>query len=100
MNESFFKFLKYTYTFISVCMPILLAATGVLGIQFVNQNPLNDSTVNTQIVFMGIYLIVFAAVLFSYEVIQLLPVEFLDNQFKRNFGFLYGPIGKGCFTLM
>lgn len=82
-------------------IPIILAAAGVLGIKWVNENPNGqNSDVRTQIVFQGIYMIVFGAILFFYEVFSLARVEITDLFMKRNFGFLYGPIGKGLFTLM
>jgi hypothetical protein len=82
-------------------IPIILACAGVLGIKWVNQNPNGEnSTVRTAIVFQGIYMIVFAAVLFFYEIFSVCGVEMLDLFMKKNFGFLYGPIGKGLFTIM
>ena len=101
MNESVKKALQYFYTFVCFGIPIFLAAGGVLGVKWVNDNPNSGSSdERTNIVFLGIYMIVFALVLFLYEVVSILGNDFLDLQMKKNFGFLYGPIGKGLYTLM
>ncbi len=101
MNPALLRVLQITYTVISVGIPLLLAASGVLGIMYVNQlNGGGNSNENVQIVFMGIYMIVFAMTLFTFEILQLLPIKSLDDMYKKNFGFLYGPIGRGSYTLM
>jgi hypothetical protein len=101
MNDALKRFFLYLYTYVCIGVPIILAAAGVLGIKWVNQNPNGkNSTIRTQIVFQGIYMIVFAFILFFFETFSLSRVEMLDLFMKRNFGFLYGPVGKGLFTLM
>ncbi len=77
-------------------LTILLAATGALGIQQSGSN----SSDGAQLVFMGIYMIVFAATLFIYELLQICPIPYLNMAFMKNFGFLYGPIGRGMYTLL
>lgn len=101
MNDTLKRFLMYLYTFMCMGIPFVLGCGGVLGVKWVNDNPNGkNSTVRTQIVFQGIYMIVFAAVLFAFETVSVSGIEMLDLMVKRNFGFLYGPIGKGLFTLM
>jgi len=77
---------------LNIGLPGLLAVTGAFGIM--------NATTDVQVVFVGVYMIVFALTLFLYEIIQLLPCEVLDNAYKKNMGFLYGPYGKGLYTLM
>lgn len=72
----------------------MVAATGALGVK--DSNSVND----TGVIFVGIYLIVFAAILFAYEMAQICPIEAFDLPMKRNFGFLYGPNGKGLYMLL
>ena len=74
---------------------LFLAATGVLGIM----NGIDTPGV-VRIVFLGAYLILFAALVFAYEIVQLAPVEVLDSYMRRNLGFLYGIIGKSFFLLL
>ena len=71
-----------------------LAYVGVIGI--LDSKSVDD----VQIVFMGVYMIIFAATIFFYEIIQLLPCKILDDVYKRNFGFLYTPTGRGCYLMM
>lgn len=71
-----------------------MAATGALGVG--SANSIND----TGTIFVGIYMVLFAAVLFTFEIAQFCPGSSVDNIMKRNFGFLYGYIGKGLFILL
>ena len=71
----------------------MMAATGVLGILQA------DSTDDTGVVFMGLYMIIFSLILAVFEVSQLSPSMGIDNLWKRNFGFLYGPLGRGAYML-
>lgn len=73
---------------------LFLAAVGALGVGASN------STDDTGVIFVGIYLIIFAGIVFIYEAVQVCHIEMLDNLWKRNFGFLYGTIGKGIFILL
>lgn len=54
---------------------------------------------DTANVFVGLYMILFAAILFTYEVIQIRPCDALDTMYKKNFGFLYGTITKSLYML-
>ena len=75
-------------------LSIFMAAVGALGVG--GSTSVND----TGVVFVGLYMIVFAAIIFIYEISQILPSKTLDMFMKRNFGFLYGYIGKGLFLLL
>jgi hypothetical protein len=88
------KGLKYFIYLVNICLPIALAAGGALGVQ-----QADDADDPVQVIFVGIYMVIFAAVIFIYEMIQLIKNEKLDKFYKKNFGFLYGPIGKvSCTT--
>jgi hypothetical protein len=73
---------------------IMMACAGALGIK--NANSVSD----TGLVFIGLYMHIFAAILFCYEAIQIRPCDVLDTFYKRNFGFLYGPNGKGAYLIL
>jgi hypothetical protein len=73
---------------------VMMAAVGALGIK--DASSVND----TGLVFIGLYMQIFAAILFCHESIQIRPCEALDNFYKRNFGFLYGPNGKGAYLIL
>ncbi len=78
-------------------------AAGIIAAQSVYTGTDITTTASKQqsaMIFQGIYMLVFAALLFIYEAIQVCPCEFLDNAVKKNFGFLYGVYGKAAYTLM
>lgn len=79
--------------FVNMGLMVFMAATAALAIY--ESNNIDD----TGVVFVGIYMMIFAFVEFTYEVSQLLPFEALENLFKRNFGFLFGTVGKSIFTI-
>mmetsp|Transcript_1107 Transcript_1107/g.1808 ORF Transcript_1107/g.1808 Transcript_1107/m.1808 type:complete len:128 (-) Transcript_1107:580-963(-) len=73
---------------------VFTAAVGALGIG--SAGSIND----TGLIFVGLYLIIFAALVFLFELAQILKWEKFDEFMKKNFGFLYGVIGKSVFLLM
>jgi hypothetical protein len=85
---------KWTFFFVNIGFMLFLAAVGALGIGA--SNNVDD----TGVIFVGIYMILFAAIEFIFEVSQVMPCEALDIIVKRNFGFLYGVIGKGLFITL
>lgn len=42
----------------------------------------------------------FASLLFVFEGMEFRPVEWLDRFYRRNFGFLYGALGKAFFIVL
>ena len=73
---------------------VMMAATGALVVAKA------DGVDDTGIVFIGLYMCLFAAILFCYELIQIKPIEKLDGIYKENFGFLYGPNGRGIYMFL
>ena len=71
-----------------------LYVVGALGIG--ESNSVND----TGTVFVGLYMIVFAGIVVVFEISQILPSQTLDLFMKKNFGFLFGYIGKGLFFIL
>jgi len=80
------------FTFMNMGLCVFMAATGALGVKY--STGISDSG-NA---FVGVYMCLFASILFTHELIQLYPCEVLDNFGKRNFGFLYGINGKSIYT--
>ena len=98
--STFIKICQYSVQFISVCVPVLLAFTGAVGIK---QSSDTNAKESASIIFVGIYMIVFAATLFIYELLKIFPVSisaYTDSIFKKNFGFLYGPYGRSFYLVM
>ena len=90
----YFYAVKMTFFIVNMGMMIFMAAVGALGIG--SANSIND----TGVIFVGLYLIIFAGLVVFYELAQILNWERLDMFMKKNFGFLYGVYGKGFFILM
>lgn len=81
-------------TFCNLGLPVLVGFAGVLGVMGVND--LSD----TSDLFMALYMIIFSALLFVFEVTQITNIQVIDIILKKNFGYLYGPLGKGLYSLM
>ena len=81
-------------TFVTMGVAVFSAAVGALVVGEA------DSINDTGTVFIGLYMILFAAILFCYELIQIKPIEKIDSVYKENFGFLYGPNGRGIYMFL
>jgi len=80
--------------FVTMGVSVMMAASGALVVG--QANSVND----TGVVFIGLYMCLFAAILFLYELIQIKPIEKVDRIYKENFGFLYGPNGRGIYMFL
>lgn len=89
---------KSIITFTNFGMMVFLAATGALAINSIGSNTSSDDA--TGLIFVGMYILIFSAIVFTYEAIQLMPYEPIDLFYKKNFGFLYGINGKSLFILL
>ncbi len=81
-------------TIINMGLSVMMAATGALGVGSA------DTASESGTAFTGIYMVLFAAILFIYELIQIRPCESFDMLWKKNFGFLYGPNGKALYMIL
>lgn len=79
---------------VNLGMAIFMAATGALGVGSA------DSINDTGNIFVGIYMFLFACIAFIFEVVQFCPGSSIEIIIRRNFGFLYGTIGKSLYTLL
>mmetsp|Transcript_25565 Transcript_25565/g.78813 ORF Transcript_25565/g.78813 Transcript_25565/m.78813 type:complete len:166 (-) Transcript_25565:67-564(-) len=80
---------------INVGLCAMMAATGVLslmGFGSVNENQLSGAV-------LSLYLLLFSATWFSFEASQVRPCDAVVVQLKRNFGFLFHPLGKSSFII-
>ena len=85
--------IKAIFLIINMALMMMMSATGVLGIK-------NSSSVtDVSAVIVGLYMILFAAMLAIFELIQIYPCSTIDFLYKKNFGFLYGMMGKSGFTI-
>lgn len=82
------------FSFMLIVTSIVMAFTGFKAIMDV------DDSDDAGSLFIGLYMFLFAVILFMYEVICIKSVDVIENFYAKNFGFLYGPIGKGFYLLL
>ena len=85
---------KIVLLVLNIGLSVMMSFTGALGVG--NAQSASD----TGNVFVGIYMCLFAAILATFEIIQIRPCGFIDEFYKKNFGFLYGMIGKGLYIFL
>lgn len=86
--------MKISSTVIHLGLGFMVAANGALAVG--GANSVNDAGA----AYIGLYMIMFAIILFVHEVEQLVPNDKIDEFYKKNFGFLYGTYGKACYVLL
>ncbi|EEC47421.1 predicted protein [Phaeodactylum tricornutum CCAP 1055/1] len=76
----------------------LAAMMGTLGVlSLIHFNPGSSSDYSAA--FLSSYMVIFAVILFLYELIWWTPIAALNKMFRMNFGFMYGLRGKGLFLV-
>ena len=73
----------------------LMSALGVLTIIQVHRTGIGDLSEP----FLAFYMILFAVLLFIYELMWWSPVPKLNKDMRKNFGFMYGLRGKGLYLI-
>eukprot|EP00536_Pseudo-nitzschia_multiseries_P016941 jgi/Psemu1/48549/gm1.48549_g len=73
----------------------MMTALGVLTIIEVHRTGINDLSEP----FLAFYMILFAVLLFLYELMWWSPMKKLNKDMRKNFGFLYGLRGKGLYLI-
>jgi hypothetical protein len=49
--------------------------------------------------FLSVYMVIFALILFCYELMYWQGIAFINRSFRKNFGFMYGLKGKGFYLI-
>lgn len=73
----------------------MMTALGVLTIIQVHRTGIGDLSEP----FLAFYMILFAVLLFIYELMWWSPVPKLNKDMRKNFGFMYGLRGKGLYLI-
>jgi hypothetical protein len=74
---------------------VFMGITGIYGIASV------DDITDTGILFVGLYMVFFATMLFVFELVQKMQKGgSLDILFLKNCGFLYGTVGKSLYIIL
>ncbi len=89
---SYFTLITHTI----ICL--LLSTASALGIQ-------SSYATSANTVVVGLYILLFSLILLVYEIVQVGAkcctnrLDWIDLLWKKNFGFLYGPLGRGGYVM-
>lgn len=83
-------------SFINVGLSALMGALGILAL--IGFTP-ESAGANLTAAFLSVYMVVFAVLLFLYELIWWQPFPKINRMFRKNFGFMYGLKGKGFYLI-
>jgi len=72
----------------------MMCATALLGLAMLH------GIENIGKIFVAVYMIFFAVLLFMFELVQVQPWPAVDHLFQRNFGFLYSAKGKALYIIL
>uniref|UniRef100_A0A7S4EE86 Uncharacterized protein n=1 Tax=Pseudo-nitzschia australis TaxID=44445 RepID=A0A7S4EE86_9STRA len=79
----------------NIGLAALMTVLGVLTIIQVHLTGINDLSEP----FLAFYMILFAVLLFLYELMWWSPMKKLNKDMRKNFGFMYGLRGKGLYLI-
>lgn len=83
--------------FLSLLNMGLSAAMGALGVlSCINTTASIDDLTSMM---LGIYMALFACILFGYELCWWQPIPAVNKTFRKNFGFMYGLNSKGLYLI-
>ncbi|CAM9236247.1 unnamed protein product [Chrysoparadoxa australica] len=77
---------------VNIGLCAFMAASAVFGVG-------NIASANLTDFFLGAYLLIFAALLFVYEMLQFGFFQGMNDALHRNFGMFYGPMGRGLYLI-
>jgi COPI associated protein len=84
-----------TLSLINMGLAVMMGSLGVLTLINLSINWSGDLTEP----FLGMYMVLFASILFLYELCWWQPFPKINKTFRRNFGFMYGIYSKGFFLI-
>ena len=87
------RYVKTIFLILNVAFMVFLCAAGVEGMK--SAALIYDASTGV----VGFYLLLFAVMLIIFEIIQIYPCASVDTIYKKNFGFLYGMVGKCLFII-
>mmetsp|Transcript_10904 Transcript_10904/g.17757 ORF Transcript_10904/g.17757 Transcript_10904/m.17757 type:complete len:185 (-) Transcript_10904:873-1427(-) len=93
LQERKTKVVYWMLKFVTMFLCVLIAATAVIGIESINGVETSGK------IFVATYMLFFSSLLFMFELMDIRPIEWVDHMLRRNFGFLYGTMGKSLFII-
>ena len=91
-NKHNAKMVWYGLKILTLMFCVLIFATAIIRLETI-------TLAESPQVFVCSYMIFFSTLLFTFEAMQSQPIVWLDHMLRRNFGFLYNPIGKALFDI-
>eukprot|EP00428_Durinskia_dybowskii_P061360 CAMPEP_0170369832 /NCGR_PEP_ID=MMETSP0117_2-20130122/8193_1 /TAXON_ID=400756 /ORGANISM="Durinskia baltica, Strain CSIRO CS-38" /LENGTH=175 /DNA_ID=CAMNT_0010624577 /DNA_START=71 /DNA_END=598 /DNA_ORIENTATION=+ len=92
-NEKKSRVIYWILKIITMCLCVLIIITAIIGIQCIN------GVESSGKIFVATYMFFFSLLLFLFELSEIRPIEWLDHLLRRNFGFLYGTMGKSLYII-
>jgi len=83
-------------SFADIGLSVMMSGLGVLTLIEVHNEGKADEISEP---FLASYMIMFAVLLFIYEVMWWMPAPGINKAVRRNFGFMYGLRGKGFYLI-
>eukprot|EP00934_Nitzschia_sp_Nitz4_P008189 Nitzschia sp. Nitz4//scaffold117_size69655//59791//60492//NITZ4_006029-RA/size69655-augustus-gene-0.3-mRNA-1//1//CDS//3329533666//8179//frame0 len=80
---------------LGIGLAVMMAALGVLTIIEVKESGVGDLSEP----FLAAYMVMFAILLFMYELLWWTPLPSVNKAMRKNFGFMYGLRGKGAYLI-
>jgi len=81
---------------LGICLSAMMGALGVLTIIKVKEAGIGGDLSEP---FLAAYMVMFATLLFVYELMWWSPMPVVNMALRKNFGFLYGLRGKGLYLI-
>jgi hypothetical protein len=89
------KFFIFVLSLINLGLAAMMGTLGVLSLIRYHFQGIGELTG----IFLSVYMVVFATLLFLYELIWWTPIASVNLMFRKNFGFMYGLKGKGFYLI-
>lgn len=96
---------SWTFWTCELGLAFYMGLVGVYGIMSVEDEKskknysTEETNAYTNTIFLGIYMVIFAAVLFFYEMSVLIPIEAIERVTRNNVGFLYNVFGRALYMI-
>lgn len=87
------KLVYWALKVVTMALCVLMAGTAIIGVESIN------GVESTGKIFVATYMLFFSTLLFVFELVELKKIDWVDNMLRRNFGFLYGQMGKAFFII-
>ena len=96
MNSGRIRFILVVVSCLNFGIAGMMAALGVLTIIKFKGESFQEIAATP---FLASYMILFALLLFLYELMWWVPVPTINRTLRKNFGFMYGLKGKGLYLI-